>query len=340
LPTTVCACCEAVQVCREYEDSGLGRRGAPLCQDDRAATSAGRTHLERDRKLCSRRDRGRLASRWSWVVSRLFPELSCAQRAVRRRRSGSGGDSRVHTLQVGDQARGEALEGLPRPQETPYARQRLCHDLASRRPPRYRTVGSVDGHEGRGSRRRLTFWIGECPVDRWIRRARRSLVLVAHHMSRVVVKVETNSRRWRVPRLAQKARLEMTARLADSGTVSAGSRTLDCSAMDGCRFSIRRIARRRASAAAPICLAVSAALGLRQGPRVGGNLRPFTSAARWTATLSTEALAAAKRILSDARDRRRKSARPAQCKPETSVTDSTGIHGDTFVRSFVFSPRM
>ena len=237
------------------------------------------------------------------VVSRLFPELHALAGCPQEPEWHPEGDVWVHTLQVVDQARAR-IEGLPRPQEIAIMLGAICHDFG--KPA---TTAVIDGrirsmdHEAQGVAPTVTF------LDRMNVRSidgydvRRQVAgLVAHHLkpgSWFKVRDEVGDGAFR--RLAQKVDLELLARLATADCLGRAPGRFDCSAMDWFLDRARSLGVEHRPPP-PILLGRHLlALGLPPGPRVGEILKAvYERQLDGTVTTLDDALAAAKRILSNA----------------------------------------
>ena len=234
------------------------------------------------------------------VVAKVFPELQALVNCPQEPEWHPEGDVWVHTLQVIDQAR-TRVDDLARPQQITVMLGAVCHDLG--KPP---TTAVIDGrirsmdHEEQGVAPTLAFLdrLNVHSIDGYDVR-KQVAGLVAQHLkpgSWFKVRDEVGDGAFR--RLAQKADLELLARVAKSDCEGRKPGQFDCSAMDWFLERARSLGVEHRPPA-PILLGRHVLeLGLEPGPRVGEILKAvYEQQLDGRVTTLAAAIDAAKRLV-------------------------------------------
>ena len=208
------------------------------------------------------------------VVEQLFPEVQALIDCPQEPEWHPEGDVWVHTLMVLDQAR-TRIDDLPHPKQVTVMLGALCHDLG--KPA---TTAFSDGrirsmeHEQAGVAPATTLLdrLNIHSLDGFDVRAQ-VLGIVAHHLKPLsFFKSATPVSDGAFRRLAQKADLELLARVAESDCLGrAGS--FDCSGIGWFVARARALGVEHAPPAPLLLGRHLLALGLPPGPRIGAVLR-------------------------------------------------------------------
>ena len=209
------------------------------------------------------------------VVDQLFPELKALVGCEQEPEWHPEGDVWVHTLQVIDQAR-QRIDDLNRAEQLTVMLGAVAHDFG--KPA---TTAVLDGrirsmnHEEEGVAPAAAFLdrLNVHSIDGTDVR-KQVLGLVAHHLKPgMLYKVREQLTDGAFRRLAQKANLELLARLAKSDCLGRAPGTFDCSAMDWFLERARELGVDR-SPPRPLLLGRHLLeLGMAPGPRMGALLK-------------------------------------------------------------------
>jgi tRNA nucleotidyltransferase (CCA-adding enzyme) len=208
------------------------------------------------------------------VIDRLFPELQALDGCPQEPEWHPEGDVWIHTMMVVDEAR-TRIEDLPHPKRVAVMLGAVCHDLG--KPA---TTAFVDGrirsmdHEQAGvaPARSLLDRLNIHTIGGFDVRAQVEGI-VAHHLKPLAFfKSATPVGDGAFRRLAQKADLELLARVAQSDC-QGRTGAFDCSGIEWFLGRARALGVEHAAPAPLVLGRHLLALGLAPGPRIGALLR-------------------------------------------------------------------